>query len=216
MEKKSDEKVKALALICAIVLILVLLFTRVSARLKEQQNHPPPVQASSRTVTQPPSVRTENTGANPFWTRYAVDSYKEADARAHPASAPAGGASRMAPGGIPAAVVSPPITGDLTLMGIITDGNNMAVIKVGEDMRYLPAGASIDPETRVVAIEAGKVTIVESGKPRILILGQTLARASVKEPKRAAELSAEPVPPSLPGFAEPAQFRPDTKINAGF
>jgi hypothetical protein len=210
MEIKNDEKVKASALLLSIVLTLVLLLTRMAARNKEQQNNLP---ATRPTALAAAVLPPRNEQGNPFWTPYALQSQKQADTAAHPpAVTPA--PDKGGPAG--SAVVIRIQTPDLCLMGIVTDGTRIAVIKVGEDMRYLQTGAAVDPSTRIESIAAGRVTLNENGKLRELSLGQQLVRAAGKALPQAAELSHEPVPPALPGFAEPGQLRAASKINAGF
>ncbi len=218
MEVKSDEKAKAAVLGLAIVLMLVLLYTRMTSKIKENQNHP---ETASQTAMAPgtqgvPQRTSTGLAANPFWTDYAIDSIHKAAAQAHAGVNPSAGGQKSGIGGTQPAAVSPPPTADLSLLGIVTDGTSMAIVKVGEDTRYLPVGGSIDPITRVVAIEPGRVTIAEGVKLRDLILGQTLVRAAAPQTRRTADNETVPIPPTLPGFAEPQSLPAEQKVNAGF
>jgi hypothetical protein len=218
MEVKSEEKAKAAVLGLAILLMLVLLFTRMSARLKENQNNPT---AASQKTAAPNSTfvaarSTAGVAANPFWTDYAIDSIRKAAAQAHAGVNTGTNGQKAGGGGTQPASVVPPVTADLSLLGIVTDGTSMAIVKVGEDTRYLKVGGSIDPLTRVVAIEPGKVTLSEGVKLRELLLGQTLVRAAAPQVRRNAEIESVPLPATLPGFAEPQTLTAEQKVNAGF
>lgn len=200
MKSKADERTKMIALSLSICLVFVILVFRMMSMMHDNQNNPGSAQHDSvvrRSEAGPSVDRTAAALKDPFWRPYSEDLVKTT-AKLAAAPSKQNTPSRPVPSsGKPA---GPAAVDDLELEGVVTDSSSIAIIRVGSEVRYLRAGAEIDAITRLKSIKPGRVTILEAGRDRDVLLGQILIRGAIKSALKDSPAATDQEP-SLPGFA---------------
>ena len=195
MKLQPGDKEKLMVVVPAIVLALLFMIFRLKPATPA--DHGAGAAASTHakvaTAADTATVNSVATAASvsthdPFWCDFGIRAYDRntGSGTRSVAPTPVGPASvgpgQIVPGTIAGkfGVAARPVLADIELQGILTDEgtNSVAVVKVGESVRYLREGSQIDFATLLQRILPGHIQLLQHGQALMLPLGQTLVRAA--------------------------------------
>lgn len=196
MQVRPEDKAKTIFLLCAIVLVIVFFVGKFMIRSSENRINPEIGQhvtvASVQTVMQ--ARPSDAPIVDPFWRPFSVSlvTTKPILATPHTSVDPHAKQSAATDAGESAGSHAQvkPVTLDLELQGILSDSSSVAIVRVGDKVRYLREGSEVDSVTSLRKILPDRIIIGQNGTEQTVMLGRTLVRGGSGTKSTGTESSA--------------------------
>ena len=200
MSKMTPDRLKTIGLLTAIILIFSFLGVNVVPQLMHGTVAAPQIASPpAKPTALPPATAPATTpaiAADPFWRPLALSSRAASTnpgptTLAPPKTDAAPGTSAV-PGTLPAA---PFLLPDAELQGIVRDETAMAVVRIGDKVRYLREGESLGGGWVLFRIQSSEVLLRNGKQELVLTLGQSLQKETLSAEKGAGGASDAVSPP---------------------